>query len=514
MTRRFVSATRDTFRSLRVRNFRLFFVGQTISQSGTWLQMVALSWLVLRLGGDGTDLGWVMAAQFLPMLLFGAWGGVVADRLDKHRLLLVTQTVSMVQAAAMSALVFTDVISIGMVYALAAVLGLATAIDNPARRALVVEMVGPADVANAVSLNSAVMTTSRVIGPAVAGVLIATVGIGWCFAVNAASYLAVLAGLLLMRRRELSPSPRVAREKGQVRDGLRYVWSRPDLRVPLLVMAVVGTLGFNFQVVLPLLATRTFDGDAGTFSIMFSTMSMGSVIGALTVARRRSVTPVFLARAALAFGVAMTAVALSPTLPIAVAAGVLMGGTGVCFLSGSTALLNLRADPVMRGRVLALSAIVFLGSTPIGGPIVGWVSEHLGPRYGLGLGAVASLLAGTAALRWMSTRAAALGPGEAGLDVEVVGQVEDPLGDDVALHLAGATADGESRREEEAVVPGSGVGPQRAPVGQHPAGAGEVLGQAHEPLPVLVGDDLADRRLRARVLSLDPGRDRAEPDQP
>ncbi len=388
------SATRDTFRSLRIRNFRLFFSGQAISQSGTWMQAAALSWLVLRITNSGTALGAVNAAAFLPVLLFGAWGGVLADRFDKHRLLLVTQTLALVQATTLATLVLTNHVNVPILYALAAVLGFVNAADNPARRAFVTEMVGVEDATNAVSLNSAMMTGSKVIGPATAGILITTVGLGWCFAVNAISYVAVLVGLLAMRRRELHPSRRVVREKGQVRDGLRYVWANPSLRTAMIVMTVVGTLAFNFQVVMPLFAKRTLGGGALTYTLLSSITSLGAVVGALTIARRRVITNRFLSKAAMLLGGSMAVFALAPNLLAAIIIGPVLGASSLAFLSGSGALLQLESSPSMRGRVLALSAVVFLGSTPIGGPIIGWVSQQWSPRYGLGVGAVAALLAG------------------------------------------------------------------------------------------------------------------------
>jgi MFS family permease len=392
----------DTFRSLRTRNFRLFFFGQLVSQAGTWMQSVAIIWVVLRLTDDGFALGLATAAQFLPVLLFGAWAGVVSDRVDRHRFLLATQSAFTVVAVAFSVLVFTDHVNLPLIYGLSALFGLITALDNPARRALVVEMVAEQDVPNAVGLNSAIMTGARVVGPAVAGIIITSVGVEWNFLVNAATYLAVLGALLRMDRSQLRSPPRVLKAKGQLREGLRYVWSTPDLRLPLVLLAVIGTFAFEFQVTLPLLAERTLDGDAGTFTMLYSLMSVGSLTGALIVARRTDVDTSFMAKAAIGLALSMTALALAPNQLFAFIAVVPVGFTTIFMISGSNTVIQLRADPSMRGRALALTAVVFIGSTPIGGPIAGFVAEHLGARWGVGLGAVATGLGALWTLRQLA----------------------------------------------------------------------------------------------------------------
>jgi MFS family permease len=391
-----------TFRSLRTRNFRLFFFGQLVSQAGTWMQSVAIIWVVLQITGDGVALGLATAAQFLPVLILGAWGGVISDRVDRHRFLLATQSAFLVVALAFAVLTFTDNINLPLIYLLSACFGTIMAIDNPARRSLVVEMVAETDVPNAVGLNSAIMTGSRVIGPAIAGVLITTVGAQWNFVANAATYLAVLGALLAMDRSALRTPPRVAKAKGQLRQGFRYVWATTELRLSIILLTVIGTLAFEYQVTLPLLAERSLNGGANTFTTLFSAMSAGSVVGALLVARRTDVDTGFLARAACGLGLAMAALALAPNTWLALAAVVPVGFFSVFLLSGSNAVIQLRADPSMRGRVLALTAVVFLGSTQIGGPIAGAVSEHIGARAGVGLGAIASGLAGLWTLRQLA----------------------------------------------------------------------------------------------------------------
>ncbi|HEX6238021.1 MAG TPA: MFS transporter [Acidimicrobiales bacterium] len=389
MTRLRLAAS-DTFSSLRTRNFRLFFAGQLVSQTGTWMQSVALVWVVLDLTGDGVALGLVVAAQFLPVLVLGAWGGVVADRVDRHFMMIGTQLAFTALAVAFSMLTLTGTATVGAIYALSLLFGIINALDNPSRRALVTELVALRDVPNAVGLNSAVMTGSRVVGPAVAGALIAGPGAGWTFVANAVSYLFVIGALLRMDRSQLRPSPRVARAKGQLREGLRYAWRTPEMRLPIVLVAVIGTLTFEYQVSLPLLAERTFEGTATTFTLLFSTMSAGSVAGALAVARRSRIDLAFLLRAGGWLAAASVALALAPTLAVAVAASVAVGFSSIALISGSNAVVQLEADPAMRGRVLALLSVVFLGSTPIGGPIVGWVSELAGPRAGVLVGAVAA----------------------------------------------------------------------------------------------------------------------------
>ena len=387
-------ATRDTFRSLGIRNFRLFFVGQGISQIGNWLTLIAQTLLVLHLTHSGVALGFLAAAQFGPVLVFGAFAGLVADRSDKRRLLITVQTLAMAQSFALGALAFMDRPPVWAIYAIATFGGLATAFDNPARRSFVVEMVPQDQVTNAVSLNSALMTGARVIGPALGGLLVATVGFGWAFWLDGLSYLAVIAGLRAIDPAQLRPAPVTPRGRGQIREGLRYAASIPELRVPLVMMAVIGTLAFNFQTVLPLFAVRDLGGDDLLFALLMSVVSLGALAGALATARRRHVGVGTVSVSATAFGLSMVLLALTPNQPSAFAVGLVLGFTSITFMTSSTAIVQLRADPMMRGRVLALQAIVFLGSTPIGGPIVGSISEHLGARWGLAVGAVATLGAG------------------------------------------------------------------------------------------------------------------------
>jgi MFS family permease len=382
------------FRSLGVRNFRLFFTGQLISQVGNWLTLVAQTLLVLKLTDSGVALGLLAAAQFGPVLLFGAFAGLVADRSDKRRLLLWIQTFAMFQSFALAALAFMGRPPLLAIYGVAVLGGFATAFDNPTRRSFVVEIVPKRDISNAVSLNSALMTGARVVGPALAGLLVTTLGFGWAFALDGLSYLAVLAALLMMRPSEIARSPRAERAKGQVREGIRYVRTVPDLWVPLVMMAIVGTLAFNFQTVVPLFATRDLGGTDVTFTLLMSVVSVGSLAGALWAARRTVITIPMVSWSALGFGLSMALFAIAPGQPIAFAVALLVGLSSITFMTMSTAIVQIRANPVMRGRVLALQAIVFLGSTPIGGPIVGVICQQFGARYGLALGALGALGAG------------------------------------------------------------------------------------------------------------------------
>jgi MFS family permease len=382
-----------TFQSMQYRNFRLFFFGQMISQVGNWITLVASSLLVLKLTDSGVAVGVLAACQFLPVLLFGVWTGLVADRSDKRKLLLIVQTFAMLQSFALSALAFMNHAPIGAFYAVALAGGFATAFDNPTRRAFVVEMVPRTSVQNAVSLNSALMTASRIVGPALAGLLITTVGYGWCFLVDGVSYLAVLGGLWLMRPAELHPSTPTPRSKGQIREGLRYAHSVQELWVPLVMMTIIGTLAFNFTVVMPLFVKRSLHGSDTTFTLVYSVVSIGSLAAALYTARRTRATVRHVTNGALGFGVALLAFAAAPNIAFAFPLGLGVGFSSILFMTASTAIVQLRADPAMRGRVLALQAIVFLGTTPIGGPILGWVCEHFGARSGFVVGGMAGLVA-------------------------------------------------------------------------------------------------------------------------
>ena len=397
-------AIHRTFHSVRhSRNFRLFFVGQAVSVSGTWVQYVASSWLVLQLTGSGVALGIVTALSFAPILLIGAWAGVLADRHDKRAILLGTQTAFAVLALALWALVASGVVVLWMVYLLSFLQGIVTAVDNPARQSFFAEMVGPDELTNAVSLNSAVMTGTRIVGPALAGLLIATAGIAACFLVNGVSYLAVIAGLLAMRPEDLRRT-NAPRERGQLRQGLRYVWETPALRLTLVVSAVLFAFSFNFSVLLPLLAERTFAGDAGTLGLLLAVMGLGSLVGALAMARGTRPSERRLVVSAALLGLVSIAAALAPVLRVELAVMAVLGLVSIVFMITANTTLQLTSRPDMRGRVMALYSVVFLGGTPFGAPVAGWVAEHLGPRVGMALGGAAAMAVGLVAWRFGTER--------------------------------------------------------------------------------------------------------------
>jgi MFS family permease len=423
MKRRIGAAARTTFRSLRYRNFRLFFTGQLISQIGTWLTTIALTLLVLHRTHSGLAIGGLVACQFGPVLLFGAYGGLVADRSDKRRLLITTQTLEMLQSFALGALAFMHNAPLGAFFVTALAGGCMLAFDNPARRSFVTEMVPEDDVQNAATLNSAIMTSARIFGPALGGLLVVTTGYSWAFTIDAISYLAVIYALWLMRTTELRQPPRTARARGQIREGLRYLHSVPDLWVPMVMMTIVGTLTFNFSVVLPLFAERTLHGSDTTFTLLYSVLSVGSFCGALAASYRRSIVVRDVALTSMAFGVAMFVLSTMPNIASAFPVALLVGCTSVGFMASSTAIVQVRADSAMRGRVLAIQAMVFIGSTPIGGPLIGAICDRYGARAGLLLGAVAAVAAGS--WGWAALRRADRAPDR----VEPVGKsVGDALG--------------------------------------------------------------------------------------
>ncbi len=386
-------APAGTFAALQVRNYRLFLAGQAVSLTGTWMQSVALSWLVFELTHSGTAIGLVLAAQFLPVLALGAYGGLIADRVPKRPLLMGTQTALAALALLLGLLTVTHTIELWMVFVIAALIGIVTAVDTPTRQTFVMEMVGGDRVQNAVSLNSVLTNASRAVGPAIAGGLIASVGIGVCFLVNGASFLAVLAALAVMRLEELHPSRPAGHERGQLRAGFHYVRGTPGLLVPLLMMALVGTLAYEFPVVLPLLAHQTLHGGARIFGFLSCAMGAGAVAGGLVVAVLGITGLEPLTTAAGLFGMAMFTAAALPALPGELAAMALVGAAGTAFMATGNSTLQLTSDPTFRGRVMALWAVTFSGSTPIGAPIVGAVSEFASPRAGLALGALACVLA-------------------------------------------------------------------------------------------------------------------------
>jgi MFS family permease len=390
------AAVRRSFDSLSVPNYRRYFAGQVVSLSGNWMQMVAEVWLVLELTHSGIAVGMVTALQFLPILLFGAWGGLLADRFSKRHLLMVTQAAMALPALAMFAIVAGGVVETWMVFALVFVRGTVNAVDNPTRQSFAIEMVGPERVVNAISLNSVLVHSARLVGPSIAGLLIVAVGVEPCFALNALTFGAMIVALGRMEPAALESPPRARPQRGAVRAGLRYVRNTPELGVPLALMALVGTLGLNFQVILPLLARFSFDGGPSAYAALVSAMGAGSVIGALATGAHGRTDARLIVGAALTFGVMALMAAAMPSLALEIPVLALLGGSAVTFAAAINSSLQLAVEPQMRGRVMALYSVVLLGSTPIGGPLAGWLSEAFDPRAALLLAAVAGLSAALA----------------------------------------------------------------------------------------------------------------------
>jgi MFS family permease len=399
-----------TFSALAVPNYRRYYGGQAVSLVGTWMQTIAQGWLLLTLTDSGTALGLLVAVQMTPILLLGPYGGVIADRVDKRRLMILVQACMGSLALALGILSATGQVQVWHVFVLAGLLGCCTVFDNPTRQAFVLEMVGPDDLRNAVSLNSVLVNAARAVGPATAGILIATVGVSVCFLVNAVSYIAVIASLATLNRAELRPTVPTPRRPGQLREGLRYVRSTPGLAIPLSMMALIGTLAYEFQVVLPVVARETFHGGPEVYGFMTAAMGIGAVVAGLAVAGsgRTGLRAIIIAAAG--FGCAILLAASAPTLPLELVALTLVGGCSVAFIAIGNTTIQLITRPEMRGRVMSLWAVAFLGTTPLGGPVAGFVAERAGGRAGLLLGGLACLVAaaaGAAAMRRANLLAAA-----------------------------------------------------------------------------------------------------------
>ncbi|QHA05398.1 MFS transporter [Streptomyces broussonetiae] len=381
------------FSSLKVRNYRLFFIGQVVSNTGTWMQRIAQDWLVLSLTGSSAAVGITTALQFLPMLLFGLYGGVLVDRLPKRPTLLVTQSAMALSGLALAALTLTGHVQVWHVYLAAFAVGLATVVDNPARQSFVSEMVGPEQLQNAVSLNSANFQSARLVGPAVAGLMITGVGTGWAFLANGLSFAAPITGLLLMRARELHAVQRAPRGKGQLREGLQYVAGRPELIWPIVLVGFIGTFGFNFPVWLSAYAEHIFHAGAGGYSLFNTLMAVGSLVGALLAARRGTARLRILIAAALAFGALEIVAALAPSYGLFALLMVPIGIFGLTVNVTANTAVQMATDPAMRGRVMALFMMVFMGGTPLGAPVVGWITDTYGARVGFALGGIVSAAA-------------------------------------------------------------------------------------------------------------------------
>ncbi|RSS48197.1 MFS transporter [Streptomyces sp. WAC07061] len=384
------------FSSLKIRNYRLFATGQVVSNTGTWMQRIAQDWLVLSLTGSASAVGVTIALQFLPMLLFGLYGGVLADRLPKRPLLIATQSAMGLTGIALAALTLAGDVQVWHVYLAAFLLGLVTVVDNPARQTFVSEMVGPAQLANAVSLNSANFQSARLVGPAIAGVLITAVGSGWAFLLNGLSFAAPIAGLLLMRTRELHPVTPQPRAKGQLREGLRYVAGRPELVWPIVLVGFIGTFGFNFPIWLSAFTDDVFHGDAGTYGLFNTLIAAGSLAGALLAARRGHSRLRLLVTAAALFSVLLLVTAFAPGFWLFAVLLVPIGMFGLTVNVVANSSVQMATDPEMRGRVMALFMMVFTGGTPVGAPLVGWITDTYGARLGMAAGGLISLAAAVA----------------------------------------------------------------------------------------------------------------------
>ncbi|MEA2591157.1 MAG: hypothetical protein QOD62_988 [Actinomycetota bacterium] len=393
MRKRLLATVRSTFGSLRTRNFRLFFIGQTISNTGNWLTTVALTLLVLHLTHSGLAIGLLMAAQYGPLLLFSIGAGAIADRHNKRNLLFVTQGLEMVESIVLALLAFMHHPPLAALYVTAAAGGTLLAFDNPLRRSFVTEMVPAEDRPNAVVLYSLIVNVARIFGPALAGVLAVTVGYGWCFSVDAASYLVVLGALWMMRPaelRRLAPRPRA---RGDIRAGLRYVADNPNLWVSFVMLGAVGMLAYNFTVTLPLFAIRSLHGGDGAFTLLYSTFSAGAVVSALVIANKGLVHIRHIVIGSAALGLTMLGLVTVPNVGVAIPAAFLVGLTSILYMTSTTAIIQVEADPALHGRILALQTFVLGGTLVLGGPILGWLADTMGARAPIVLGGIVCLVA-------------------------------------------------------------------------------------------------------------------------
>jgi len=398
-----------TFQSLHTRNFRLFFIGQTISNTGNFITNVALILFVLRLTRSGFAVGALSACQFGPMLLFSPWAGAIADRSDKRKLLLLTQSLEMLQSAGLAVLAFHPHPSLAALYALAGFGGILLAFDNPLRRSFVPEMVPKDDLANAVVLYSTIVSVSQIFGPALAGLIATTLGYGWCFGIDAASYLVVIGALLMMRTRELYKAPPAPRTGRAVREGLRYLFSVRDLWISFALFAVVGTFSFNLRVALALFVTRSLHGTEVAYTALYAITSSGALVGALLVAHRKLVQLRHVLGATLALGIAMVVLAAMPNVYTAAPAVLLVGATSIVYMTATTSLAQVDTRRDMVGRVLALQTALIGGTALLGGPTVGWLADLAGGRAPIAIGGIVCADAALAA-RALHTRTPTAAP--------------------------------------------------------------------------------------------------------
>ena len=394
----------QTFSSLTVRNYRLYFIGQGFSHCGTWMQTVGLSWLVLVLTGSGTALGGVLAFRFMPMLVGGPFTGIIVDRFDKRTILYCTQSIFAALSLSLAVLVYADLVEVWMLFAFALAFGMVDLVDHPTRQTFVHEMVGRDNLRNAVTLNGTEANLARAIGPMIAGSLIATVGIAFCFFANAVSFVALILTLSFMRESELHKEESTSKPNGHLFESISYAISVPTIRTVLLSMAVIGTFAYEFQVSLPLLAEGTFAGVAADYAALLSAMGVGSVAGGLFAASRRKIAPHEFVISALLFGFSMGVTAIMPTLSLATVGMVFVGFFSINMTSLGNTMIQLEAAAHMRGSVMSLWAMAIFGSTLIGAPIIGSIGQYIGPRWGLGLGGIAAMLAALYAARILLKR--------------------------------------------------------------------------------------------------------------
>jgi MFS family permease len=394
--------SRNAFSALHTRNFRLFFVGQLISNSGNWLTTVALTLLVLHRTGSGAEVGLVAACQYGPVLLFTAWGGLIADRSNKRNLLFITQSLEMMESFVLALLSFLPHAPLAAFFVTAIAGGSMLAFDNPGRRSFVNEMVAARDIPNAVTLYSAMASLSRILGPTLAGLLIVTLGYGWCFVVDGLTYLVVLAALAMMRPAELRPTPVAIRGRGQIRSGIRYLIAVPDLRISFAMLLIIGTATYNFTVTFPLLIERGLHGSDSQYTLVYAAFSFGGVLATFILARRTRITLMSIVAAAAMIGAAMLALFFVPNVAAACVVATVLGAVGVAYMTSTTAIVQLQRDRTMIGRVIALQTILQIGTTPIGGPVLGLIADSAGPRAPVLVGGIAALAA--AALGLVSGR--------------------------------------------------------------------------------------------------------------
>jgi MFS family permease len=406
---------RRTFASLHYRNFRLFFFGQVVSNSGNWLTMVALTLLVLDRTGSGVAVGLLSACQFGPILLFSAWGGVIVDRFNKRKLLYVTQSLEMAQSFVLAALAFMHEAPLGAFYLTAIAGGCFLAIDNPVRRSMVNELVPGDDVPNAVTLYSAMINISRIVGPLIAGALVVSVGYGWCFTIDAISYVTVLVALAMMRPSEMRQLPTTPRAPGQIRAGIRYILSVPDLWIPFTMLLIIGTISYNFSVVLPLFVVEGLHDSKSAYTYVYAAFSAGGLLGAVLVARRSTVVIRTVAVGAVSLGIAMLVLAASPNITFAIVVALGVGASSVAYMTATTSIAQLRTSRDMIGRVLSIQTVLLIGTTPIGGPILGALSDSVGARAPIFIGGIGALAA--AAFGLFAARRAARQPEPAELSL-------------------------------------------------------------------------------------------------